>query len=179
MSTYGYFKQDAMSDYAIAHHGIKGQKWGVRRFQNEDGSLTEAGKKRYLNSNGYLKPNAYSDTFIGKKGLFGPVDKIDTKKYDQYRNQQKAKEKEQKYLKVKKEIPDFDSKINKTIKQLIKDAKDNAEEYFDGSPLVGGNEVLDGIWDNFGFTNLTDEQYKTIYDKIEDELKNKGIGWYD
>lgn len=31
----------------LAHHGILGQKWGVRRFQNEDGSLTEAGKKRY------------------------------------------------------------------------------------------------------------------------------------
>lgn len=30
-------------DY-LAHHGIKGQKWGVRRFQNEDGSLTGAGK---------------------------------------------------------------------------------------------------------------------------------------
>ena len=32
----------------IAHHGIKGQKWGVRRFQNEDGTLTSAGEKRYL-----------------------------------------------------------------------------------------------------------------------------------
>lgn len=32
----------------LYHHGIKGQKWGVRRYQNEDGSLTEAGKKRYL-----------------------------------------------------------------------------------------------------------------------------------
>ena len=31
----------------LYHHGIKGQKWGVRRFQNEDGTLTEAGKKRY------------------------------------------------------------------------------------------------------------------------------------
>ncbi len=31
----------------LAHFGIKGQKWGVRRFQNPDGSLTEAGKKRY------------------------------------------------------------------------------------------------------------------------------------
>lgn len=30
----------------LYHHGIKGQKWGVRRYQNEDGSLTEAGKKR-------------------------------------------------------------------------------------------------------------------------------------
>lgn len=31
----------------LYHHGILGQKWGVRRYQNEDGSLTEAGKKRY------------------------------------------------------------------------------------------------------------------------------------
>ena len=31
----------------LAHHGIKGMRWGVRRFQNEDGTLTEAGKKRY------------------------------------------------------------------------------------------------------------------------------------
>ena len=30
----------------LYHHGIKGQKWGVRRFQNKNGSLTTAGKKR-------------------------------------------------------------------------------------------------------------------------------------
>jgi hypothetical protein len=30
----------------LYHHGIKGQRWGVRRYRNEDGSLTEAGKKR-------------------------------------------------------------------------------------------------------------------------------------
>ena len=34
------------SDY-IKHHGIRGQKWGVRRFQNADGSLTPAGKRRF------------------------------------------------------------------------------------------------------------------------------------
>lgn len=33
----------------LYHHGILGQKWGVRRFQNADGSLTPRGKKRYLN----------------------------------------------------------------------------------------------------------------------------------
>lgn len=30
----------------LAHHGIKGMKWGIRRYQNKDGSLTPAGKKR-------------------------------------------------------------------------------------------------------------------------------------
>lgn len=39
-------------DYCIVngelyHHGIKGQKWGRRRYQNADGTLTEAGKRRY------------------------------------------------------------------------------------------------------------------------------------
>lgn len=32
---------------SLEHHGIKGQKWGFRRYQNPDGSLTEAGRMRY------------------------------------------------------------------------------------------------------------------------------------
>ena len=34
----------------LYHHGVLGQKWGVRRYQNEDGSLTNAGKKRYYDT---------------------------------------------------------------------------------------------------------------------------------
>lgn len=36
----------------LTHHGIKGQKWGVRRFQTKDGGLTPAGRKRYSDSGG-------------------------------------------------------------------------------------------------------------------------------
>lgn len=35
------------NDQTLSHHGIKGMKWGVRRFQKKDGSLTSAGKSRY------------------------------------------------------------------------------------------------------------------------------------
>lgn len=35
-----------MDNNELTHWGIKGQRWGIRRFQNKDGSLTEAGKKR-------------------------------------------------------------------------------------------------------------------------------------
>lgn len=38
----------------LRHWGIKGMKWGVRRYQNADGTLTAAGKKRYTNSDGSL-----------------------------------------------------------------------------------------------------------------------------
>lgn len=34
-------------EYELYHWGIKGMKWGIRRFQNKDGSLTPAGRKRY------------------------------------------------------------------------------------------------------------------------------------
>jgi len=40
-------KNDYLEIHELCHHGIKGQKWGIRRFQNEDGSFTDAGKERY------------------------------------------------------------------------------------------------------------------------------------
>ena len=42
----------------VLHSGIKGQKWGVRRYQNPDGSLTAAGKLRYY---GQKIKKAYED----------------------------------------------------------------------------------------------------------------------
>lgn len=51
MSTYIYYGD------TLYHHGIKGQKWGIRRFQNEDGSLTPAGREHY--GYGSAKGTAY------------------------------------------------------------------------------------------------------------------------
>ncbi len=46
----------------LYHHGVKGQRWGIRRYQNEDGTLTPAGKERYseenVSSNTKKKSNA-------------------------------------------------------------------------------------------------------------------------
>lgn len=70
-----------MTDFSVsygdclAHHGIKGQKWGVRRYQNEDGTLTTEGKKRYgtnslqTNSNNKLRKHLTAD-YAGIPGMF-------------------------------------------------------------------------------------------------------------
>ena len=53
----------SIHDYYISHHGVKGQKWGIRRYQNPDGTLTAEGKERY----GTLKN--YYEKQGAKRGL--------------------------------------------------------------------------------------------------------------
>lgn len=76
-----YLKSEILEDY-LAHHGILGQRWGVRRFQNKDGTLTAAGRKRKKSADMdfvsvYNKPrqrkydktdDPYDDTFKVPKG---------------------------------------------------------------------------------------------------------------
>lgn len=52
MNYYGY---EFVRESDLTHHGILGQKWGVRRFQNDDGTWTAAGKERYGTANGSFK----------------------------------------------------------------------------------------------------------------------------
>ena len=59
-----------MNDYLITkelyHWGIKGQKWGVRRYQNEDGTLTESGKARYNSDLTEKDPKKMTDEDLRK-----------------------------------------------------------------------------------------------------------------
>lgn len=52
-----------MDNNEIAHHGILGMKWGVRRYQNKDGSLTPAGKRRI--QTGEIKKTTETSTSSG------------------------------------------------------------------------------------------------------------------
>ena len=62
MNEYSLYNPDS----ELAHHGILGMKWGVRRYQNQDGSLTPLGRKRFARSRNNRFVNAF-DTMAAKK----------------------------------------------------------------------------------------------------------------
>lgn len=65
------------SNLELCHHGIKGMKWGVRRFQRKDGTLTNAGKKRY-NDDANDNPSKAS-------AKSNPIERHRTKLIDKYK----------------------------------------------------------------------------------------------
>lgn len=60
-------------NYELRHHGIKGMKWGIRRYQKSDGSLTNAGRKRYADDDGTAerRKSAAKKAAIGAAAVAG------------------------------------------------------------------------------------------------------------
>lgn len=89
------------TDNELCHHGIKGQKWGIRRWQNEDGSLTEEGKQRY-NAGYKWGIKSYETDDLRAKALLGLGFK-GVLKYGKYVRDKNKKAFENKYGKTKEE----------------------------------------------------------------------------
>ena len=70
--TYSLVHADNEGTY-LAHHGVKNQRWGIRRFQNYDGSLTEEGKRRMKTRQGK------SDKLDAKKAKLNSPRKVNSK----------------------------------------------------------------------------------------------------
>lgn len=114
-----YIATDRFGNYDLEHHGIKGQKWGVRRYQNPDGSLTPAGEKRYGSS--YVK---------GLNRLSGDI--AETKRKRALNNVKIADAKAQKKKEKAKELEKLDKDLEKSISageklidKYVREAKQN------------------------------------------------------
>lgn len=88
----------------LAHHGVKGMKWGVRRYQNKDGSLTALGKRRaeYRSANSEWKRSGKSSAALKAKRNYSKREFDDEKIRQRLRNQKKKSKRqtdlEQRYM---------------------------------------------------------------------------------
>ena len=160
----------------LYHYGIKGQKWGVRRYQNADGSLTDAGKERYYSdedrANLYTqsKKNIENPKFsrgpmdytikdiddISEAGKFlGKQTEAITKHFDEY-----SKSYDQDLV---------DMRNNKKFKA---DCKKHLDRMFGGPDQIDDEDFLELEIDDY----LFDNEHKYLSDKTKNAYQSFSSG---
>lgn len=109
------------STQELQHWGIKGQKWGIRRYQNEDGTLTEAGKKRYRyqNPDGSLTEEGKKDYMTAAKKGKLDLSKLSNQDLDMI-NARFAKENTYKQNIQRYEDSKFSNQLKKAVINRVK-----------------------------------------------------------
>lgn len=153
----------------ISHHGIKGQKWGIRRYQNEDGTLTAAGK-RQLRKDNRERRKLTRRTAAAAKHLKSSVEDTDSanRRYNSAKNE---------YRKANAQLAVFKSGRAKKQQRIdaARDELDSASENVEKSRVNlrranrfynESSEALTShvsqMMDDFGSQNVKSLQTKTV-----------------
>ena len=179
-------------EVTVEHSGIKGQKWGVRRFQNLDGSLTEAGRERY----GKALVNTYKKYDEQKKKESGNSKVSSNPKSNKYAREstklrqdilKSSKETREILNKVKKLDLENDDDYDKAI-DLAQDFKKAAKNTYESVLKAYGNSsikmsssdhaLLDILTDKAGYDdyyNLIWQNYELQHSESEDDEDLYGV----
>lgn len=122
-----------MNETVLIHHGIKGQKWGIRRFQNKDGSLTQAGRKKAA------KLESRYMALTGKKIKNKPAQSAKSKTIEE---RTKELQSQKAYLQTQKDILD----LNRQIASLKPETRSAGRKFIEkNAPAIGKI-----VWDSVG-----------------------------
>lgn len=170
-----------MNQDELMHFGVKGMKWGVRRYQNKDGTLTAKGKAKYGNDISQRKPkhvkkqvqDAYASNRLKKKSIKDEVEE----KMD------KTKEKKR-FIKINNDLDKLFDEADKLYETdgpnaWAKPSYDIEKEYDKAFTAYENkrNKVIEEVIDEYASVTLKSLGYKDI-EKGREWLKNNNfIDW--
>ena len=167
------------NDY-LMHYGVKGMKWGVRRYQNEDGTLTNAGKERYYNDQDRAslfsesKKNVNVSSIPNRSTITGIDDITEAGKYLRKQNEV-----------VSKHFDDYSKSYNDDLikmrknKNFMSDIKKKFAEDFGGPDQVDDEDLVDlmvydyvDMYQNKYLSSKTKNSYNAFHDGIKQYYDN-------
>lgn len=160
----------------LMHYGVLGMKWGIRRYQNPDGSLTKAGMRRYKDKSPYEVTTSDGDTFRVSKGSKNnyntKLSKV-TKTWGQhYREIDDAKAKKRISKQYAKEQAKGDEALRKSYNRMYVDAYNKAADKMNGGGIDRYNRSQEK---KYGKDYAKRSGYENDYMKIFNKEVSKNL----
>lgn len=148
-----------MDNNVLSHHGIKGQKWGIRRYQNKDGSLTPAGRKRVE------KLESQYSKLTGKKMSSEDTTSGRTSKteVETLREKTEMLNAQKQYLMVQKDVLDLHRKISELTPKHVSAGKQFIQKM--------GPTAVKAVWDGVLKDNMNKAMKKKLGLESESDSK--------
>lgn len=152
-------------DLELYHHGIKGMRWGVRRFQTKDGSLTSAGQKRYNKEMEKLK--AEKKKLLNEERTKKKMDKLNQLKSDVDSMKKKGDDNNDQSKKHEETVEEKREKLLKS---------NNPKELYENKHLLTTQELNERInridTETRLKSKIVEEHQQSGMDRVNDTLQN-------